>query len=469
MIKITERLLTIVLVCLIGYLAFDLVRQTEGEAVPVMQETTEPGAQGTMQQITEPGEQGSMQQTTEPRTQGTAQETAALPARYDAREVGRMATVRSQGTLGTCWAITATSAMEAYFLPQERWVFSPDHLSLRNSFSKGQNDGGAYTMAMAYLAAWQGPVLEEDDPYGDGYSPENLAAVKHVQEIQMFKNKDYDAIKRAVYQYGAVQSAIYMDLDNAFSSSVYYNQLVYSYLYDGDETANHDVLIIGWDDDYEASQFNRNTTEKGAFICQNSWGEKFGDGGVFYVSYADRNIGNQAVAYTKMEDTDNYDHIYQTDLCGWVGQLGYGDESCFAANIYTAMGNEDLKAVGFYATGQNTEYEIYIVEDFEDEASFYKRRSLKKGALSEAGYYTIELEEPLQLQPGQRYAVVLEIHTPGSQYPVATEYMAGEATKTVDISDGEGYISHNGIIWVRSEEEHQANVCLKAYTGNRRE
>ena len=146
-----------------------------------------------------------------------------------------------------------------------------------------------------------------------------------------------------------------------------------------------------------------------------------------------------------------------------------GSEMCIRDSIYTAMGNEDLKAVGFYATGQNTEYEIYIVEDFEDEASFYKRRSLKKGALSEAGYYTIELEEPLQLQPGQRYAVVLEIHTPGSQYPVATEYMAGEATKTVDISDGEGYISHNGIIWVRSEEEHQANVCLKAYTGNRRE
>ena len=26
-------------------------------------------------------------------------------------------------------------------------------------------------MAMAYLAAWIGPVTEEADPYGDGYSP----------------------------------------------------------------------------------------------------------------------------------------------------------------------------------------------------------------------------------------------------------------------------------------------------------
>lgn len=443
MIKKIETFLTIVLVCLVGYLAFDLLGQTENETAAVYQEIAE--------------------------TQSALQETAALPARYDAREAGRMATVRSQGALGTCWAITASSAMEAYFLPQERLVFSPDHLSLQNGFSKDQNEGGAYTMTMAYLTSWKGPVLEEDDPYGDGYSPDGLTAVKHVQEIQIIKNKDYDAIKRAVYQYGAVQSAIYMDLDNAFSSSVYYNQLEYSYFYDGDQISNHDVLIIGWDDNYEASHFNRNTKENGAFICQNSWGEKFGDGGVFYVSYADVNIGSQAVVYTKIEEKDNYDHIYQTDLCGWVGQLGYGDDSCFAANVYEAVGAENLEAVGFYAIGQNTEYEIFVVEDFEDDSSFYKRRSLQKGRLKEIGYYTVELNEPVRLESGQRFAVGIEIHTPGVRYPVATEYVAGESTKTVDISDGEGYISHNGVIWVRMEEKHQANICLKAYTGNREE
>lgn len=445
MIKKTETFLKIVLVCLVAWLAYDLLRQAEPETVAVSQSVYE----------------------TQSRDTAEATTLSALPARYDGREAGRMPTVRSQGSLGTCWAITACSAMEAYFLPQESLVFSPDHLSLQNSFSKDQNDGGAYTMVMAYLAAWQGPVLEEDDPYGDGYSPEGLTAVKHVQEMQMFRNKDHDAIKRAVLQYGAVQSAIYMDLDNAFSSSVYYNQIENSYFYDGDQISNHDVLIIGWDDNYEASHFNRNTQEAGAFICQNSWGEKFGDGGVFYVSYADVNIGNQAVAYTGIEENDNYDHIYQTDLCGWVGQLGYGDESCFAANVYVAGGAENLRAAGFYATGQNTEYEIFVVEDFQDDSSFYKRRTLKRGIVQETGYYTAELDEPVALESGQRYAVGIEIHTPGTHYPVATEYVAGEATETVDISDGEGYISHNGVIWTRTEEKHQANVCLKAYTEDR--
>lgn len=80
-------------------------------------------------------------------------------------------------------------------------------MSLRNSFHFSQNAGGEYTMSMAYLLAWQGPVLEEEDPYGDGYSPDGLSPACHVQEIQVLPEKDYEAVKRAVYLYGGVQSS----------------------------------------------------------------------------------------------------------------------------------------------------------------------------------------------------------------------------------------------------------------------
>ncbi|MFR8427584.1 MAG: lectin like domain-containing protein [Roseburia inulinivorans] len=46
--------------------------------------------------------------------------------------------------------------------------------------------------------------------------------------------------------------------------------------------------------------------------------------------------------YTGIEDSDNYDHIYQSDLCGWVGQLGYNKESIYGANVYTAESNQNL-------------------------------------------------------------------------------------------------------------------------------
>lgn len=78
--------------------------------------------------------------------------------------------VKSQGTLGTCWALTATSALEAALMPEEHLVFSADHLSMKNGFYITQNEGGDYQMAMAYLSGWYGPVLESEDPYGDEYS-----------------------------------------------------------------------------------------------------------------------------------------------------------------------------------------------------------------------------------------------------------------------------------------------------------
>lgn len=78
-------------------------------------------------------------------------------------------------------------------------------------------------------------------------------------------------------------------------------------------------MIIGWDDNYSRSNFNTPLEGDGAFICQNSWGDGFGENGIFYVSYYDTNIGTHNVAYTRVDDVHNYDHIYQSDLCGWVG------------------------------------------------------------------------------------------------------------------------------------------------------
>lgn len=70
------------------------------------------------------------------------------------------------------------------------------------------------------------------------------------------------------------------------------------------------------------------------------------------MSYYDTNIGIHNILYSGIESADNYDHIYQADLCGWVGQLGYGKESAFFANIYTAEEKEELEAVGSMQPGK---------------------------------------------------------------------------------------------------------------------
>ena len=170
----------------------------------------------------------------------------------------------------------------------------------------------------------------------------------------------------------------------------------------------------------------------------NSWGTGFGDGGYFWVSYYDSNVGIYNAAYTKIENTDNYDRIYQSDKCGWVGQLGYGNEEAYFANLYTANGDEVLEAVGFYATAPDTSYEVYVV--------------------------TVKLDKPVLLSDGDRYAVIVYVRTPGSERPVAVEYTSKDGAVIANLSGNEGYISMKGTSWQSAQDKYKCNICLKAYT-----
>lgn len=394
----------------------------------------------------------------------TAEESSILPLKYDLRDKKRAPGVKNQGPYGTYWAFAALSAMESTLLPEETREFSPDHMTLQNGFSRKQTEGGEYTMGMAYLAAWQGPVNEKDDPYGDGKSEEGLKPVKHVQEIQLLEGKDFEKIKEAVFLHGGVQTTIYSALQDARTYSPYYNNENNAYCYLGTEKPDHAIMIIGWDDTYPKENFNLEVEDDGAFLCQNSWGETFGDGGVFYVSYYDANIGLHNVVYTGIEETDNYSKIYQSDLCGWVGQLGYGKDNAYGANVYTAESDEVLRAAGFYATGKETSYELYVVKDFKDTYSLSGRTKVAEGTLTNAGYYTIEFGKGYEVEQGEQFAVVLYVTTPGSVHPLAVEYAADDVTEHVDLSDGEGYISSKGKKWESAEKDQNCNLCLKVYS-----
>lgn len=392
--------------------------------------------------------------------------TTIVPAKYDLREKRRVAEVRNQGNYGTCWSFAALGAMESVLLPEERVQYSVDHMTLSNDFEIDQHEGGDYTIGMAYLAAWRGPVYEEDDPYGDDKTVSGLAPVKHVQEMQIIDGKDYEKIKEAVFKYGGVQTSIYNALRSSQSYSPYFDKATNSYCYIGTEKPNHDVVIIGWDDNYSKDNFSVDLEGDGAFICQNSWGKNFGEDGVFYVSYYDTNIGTHNVVYTGIEGTDNYDNIYQSDLCGWRGQLGYNKESMYGANVFTATGAESLAAASFYATGKDSQYELYVVRGFQDEKSFGNMIPVASGKLSNAGYYTVKFNQEITVEPGERYAIVLYIITPNSVHPMAIEYAADEETKHVILDDGESYISSNGYKWVSIDTVEEANLCIKAFSNN---
>jgi len=388
----------------------------------------------------------------------------AYPDAFYYKDMDKLPVVKNQGSLGTCWAFAALSALESTLLPKEVYEFAVDHMTINNGFYGTQNDGGEYTMALAYLAAWQGPVYAADDPYGDGVSPDNLSAVKHVQEARIISAKDFDTIKEMVFKYGAVQTSLYTSLKDEKDDSEFYNPITSAYCYIGTEKPNHDVVIVGWDDNYSKDNFNTEIEADGAFICMNSWGEAFGKDGIFYVSYYDTNIGIHNIVYTGVEDVGNYDSIYQSDLCGWVGQLGYMKDTAYFANVYTAGSHETLEAVSFYATGKNTGYEVYFVPNFRDTESFKNMRPVISGEFLNAGYYTVDFDESIMLSEGEKFAVIVKIKTPDAERPIAVEYAVDKSTQTVDLSDGEGYISLQGTVWESTEKMQNCNVCLKAFT-----
>lgn len=387
-----------------------------------------------------------------------------LPEDYDLRKEGRAPSVGNQGIYGTCWAFAALSAMESTLLPEENQFFAVDHMSILNGFDMSHNEGGDFNMALSYFARWAGPVPGENDPYGDLQTDETLRPAKHLQEARMIGEKDYETIKRMVYTHGGVQSSFYSTLENEYSNSNEYNPYTSAYYYAGTNEPNHDVVIVGWDDNYPKSNFNSQPKNNGAFICQNSWGKAFGESGYFYISYEDSNIGVNNIVYTRIDGPDNYDSIYQSDKLGWVGAIGYNEDSAYFANVFEAEKNEVLSAVSFYATDAGTYYDIYYVKNYKGTDSFADKQYIASGYFQEKGYYTVDLGMDVDLSEGERFAVVVEVKTKDSVHPVAIEYAAGDISSNADITDGEGYISYNGLQWVSAEFDYRCNVCLKAFT-----
>lgn len=78
---------------------------------------------------------------------------------------------------------------------------------------------------------------------------------------------------------------------------------------------DHAVSIVGWDDNYSKDNFTSadgsHPLHDGAYIVLNSWGDKYGDGGYYYISYDDQLVESQmsGVLSTSMENAIRIDSI----------------------------------------------------------------------------------------------------------------------------------------------------------------
>ena len=399
---------------------------------------------------------------------------APLPETFSWAACGKKPTVRNQGSLGTCWALTAAEAVESALLPQTRLVLSADHISLQNGFDIAQDEGGDYSMIMSYMADFKGPVTEEEDPYGDGSSPQELKAAVHVGEMRLLEGMSADRIRHMIYRFGAVQTSLSMDRTRTDQGrSFYYNEKTCSYYDPVTEPLNHDVLVLGWDDTYSKKHFRVQPAHDGAWICQNSWGAGFGRDGIFYVSYEDANLFRKGgIAYTDVRTAEDADHVLETDSLGWQARQGYGYESAWFAGVFETDSPQMLEAAGLYAVGPATTWRMVLVENFQGPDSLSEAADGKNGILlgcgwiENPGFYTLRLRWPLSLPAGKRFAVVVFVDTPGTGRPVAVETRKDRYTDTVSLDGRESYISRDGASWERTQTAYRTNACLKLYTSD---
>jgi len=388
------------------------------------------------------------------------------PASYDLRTQDKLTPVKNQGSCGSCWAFASYGSLESFLLPDQYWDFSEQNLIDFHGFDWGPCAGGNYWISTAYLARWSGPIWEQDNPYiySLGLIQNGFTIRKHVQEVVFIPSRanylDNDNIKAALMTYGAVYVSMYWD-------NAYYNSVFSSYYCNLSGTGNnHAVAIVGWDDNFDKNKFNPVPPGNGAFVVRNSWGSSWGEGGYFYLSYYDTRLIPGAVFLG--EAPTNFTGVYQYDPLGWVTSFGYGANTAWGANIFSANSSQSLVAVSFYVASANSSYELYLYTEVSSGNPTGGTLKLNQsGTIISPGYHTVALSSPVSLTAGTLFSLVIKLTTPGYNYPIPAEMAFSGYSGGATANAGESFVSSNGSSWYDlSGSTYKANVCLKAFTGN---
>ncbi len=360
----------------------------------------------------------------------------SYPSSYDLRDYGYLTSVKQQYPTETCWAHSVMAVAESNMivkgLADSSIDLSEAHLVwfARGRYSTDKSDplymdgenlgidaydkGGYPLLAQGTLARWSGVQLEANAP-NVTTSPELSESQRYISYGYLVNSNNYDYditdttdIKNHLMNNGALTLSYYTPVYVENSSSDCYSDTYDSYYQTAvTERTNHAVTLVGWDDNFSKNKFEgAMPAGNGAWICKNSWGESFLDGGYFYMSYYEPTIAR--ITSYEIDSADTYDSLYQYDGArdgGYSSIIGIT-----GANIYTAEQTETIKSVGIYTGEASVPYIVSIYADVQDGNPMSGTLlTTQKGEVTYAGYHAIDLLNDVTVEKGTNFSVVVSL------------------------------------------------------------
>lgn len=331
--------------------------------------------------------------------------------------------------------------------------------------------GGVYHMAagspylaLSTLATWTGAEYEDAVPYTDNRGTREAgdeswrvdeglrtSSKNHLTDVEFlptpvverdgvcaYSQAAVDAVKRVIVEHGAVSVSYHAEASSPGQegSPEFFNYDTWASCVAGLEeferdlvVANHVATIVGWDDAYSKENFveGHRPAEDGAWIVQNSWGtgswglpdEHGVPSGCFYLSYYDETACEFASFQgDAVEDGFEYERAYQYDYLGLSAMLvepEYVANEASTANVFVADSDAELAAVSAVTLRPeaSVEVEVYALDESATAPDDGRLVSRAEEAFDYSGYHTVELDEPVDLAAGERFAVVETIRVLG--------------------------------------------------------
>ena len=387
----------------------------------------------------------------------------ALPKRFDLREWGWVSPVKNQGWIGACWTFGMTSALESSLLKATGILSDLSENSMRNLMlrysvwgSKDLYEGAYNAAAAAYLISWLGAFIEDADQFDEiGKISPYISTLQdvHVQDVMFIPNNEIPngtQMKEAIIKYGALDVG-YFGQSTFDQANPYYNPETHAQYVNVSIPSNHEVSVVGWDDNYPKENFLITPPGDGAWIIKNSWGTGWGDNGYLYVSYYDKTFveSTSLTLYATaiiFENTVQYNKNYQYDIA-WAGSFLVGEGNRSYLNQYVAQDDDLIAAVGTYFNQADVNYtvEIYVNDEL---------KLTQEGISPFCGYHTIKLDSYIPIKKGDVFKAKISSNT------VPYIVIGDERVHyTANIS----FVAMDGVTW---EDAYLSGViaCLKVYT-----